>query len=193
MKSTLFIAIVFFASVSLLGCDRNAGTNKKDVSPNVQVADQTTPNTAGVNDESASGSQKAPEFTLVDTQGKKISLKNYRGKVVIIDFWATWCPPCRRGIPDLIDLQKQYKNKIAIIGVSLDTDTKDKVVPFMKNYGINYPVIYGTPELVSAYGNIEAIPTSFVIDKKGNIVNQHVGLTPKEVYISEIKKLLGKS
>ena len=113
--------------------------------------------------------------------------------MVILDFWATWCPPCRRGIPDLISIKKEYKNKIAIIGVSLDVDTKKNVVPFIKTYGINYPVVYATNQVVRDYGNIDAIPTSFVIDKDGKIVNQHVGLTPKEVYVDEINKLLGNS
>ena len=193
-KYFLVLFVVAFSSFSLLGCDRNATTNK-DNSKNESVAavGNTQENSPVVNDNAAPDKNKAPDFTLVDTKGKKISLSDYKGKVVILDFWATWCPPCRRGIPDLIDIQKEYKNKVAVIGVSLDTDTKDNVVPFMKNFGINYPVVFGTQEIVESYGNIQAIPTSFVIDKKGNIVNQHVGLTPKEKYIEEIKKLLGKS
>jgi len=149
---------------------------------------------ANSSDESSSfDNQLAPGFTLVDTQGKKISLDEYRGKIVIIDFWATWCPPCRKGIPDLINIQKEYKNKVAVIGISLDTDTKKDVVPFMKNMGINYPVVYANSQVVQDYGNVEAIPTSFVINKEGKIVNQHIGLTPKETYINEINKLLGRS
>lgn len=193
-KYFLVFLLVAFYSFSLLGCDRNASPVKNN--PNTQNSDAATvvpENSPAVNNNSSNDNNKAPDFTLVDTKGKKIKLSDYKGKVVILDFWATWCPPCRRGIPDLIDIQKQYKNKVAIIGVSLDTDTKDNVVPFMKSFGINYPVVFGTPEVVENYGNIQAIPTSFVIDKKGNIVNQHVGLTPKEKYVEEINKLLGKS
>ena len=79
---------------------------------------------------------------------------------------------------------------MAVIGISVDTDTKDQVASFAQNFNINYTVLFATPDVVNAYGNIESIPTSFIIDKNGNIVNQHVGLTPKEIYISEIKKLL---
>jgi cytochrome c biogenesis protein CcmG/thiol:disulfide interchange protein DsbE len=107
-----------------------------------------------------------------------------------VDFWATWCPPCRKGIPDLVAIQSQFGSKIAIIGISLDTDTKDKVASFARDFNMNYPVLFATPGVVQSYGNIEAIPTSFIIDKKGNIVDQYVGLTPKETYVNEIKKLL---
>ncbi|MHB1688397.1 MAG: TlpA family protein disulfide reductase [Ignavibacteriaceae bacterium] len=181
MIRKLFLAIVFFTSFSIFGCSRNAGS--EDVKNDNPAPEQLTP--------AATNTAIAPNFTLVDTQGKKITLSDYAGKVVIVDFWATWCPPCRRGIPDLIDIQKQFKNKVAVIGISVDTDTKSDVVPFMKSMGINYPVVFATPEVVQAYGNIEGIPTSFIIDKKGNIANQHVGLTDKGVIIDEIKKLLG--
>lgn len=141
------------------------------------------------------GSQKskAPDFKLKLTNGKDIKLSDYKGKIVIVDFWATWCPPCRKGIPDLIEIQKKYDKKLVVIGISLDTDTKDDVIPFIKKYGINYPVAFGNMEVVQAYGNIQAIPTSFIIDQKGNIVDTHVGLVDKMVYINKIEQLLKKS
>ncbi|MFH1197995.1 MAG: TlpA disulfide reductase family protein [bacterium] len=136
----------------------------------------------------------APDFTLPTHEGKELKLSDYKGKVVILDFWATWCPPCRRGIPDLIALKEQYKNKgLEVIGISIDEfsrDTKAEVVPFVKEYGINYPVVYGTIDLTRAYGGIQSIPTSFVINQKGEISQMHVGLVPKETYVSEIEKLL---
>ncbi|HQF42191.1 MAG TPA: TlpA disulfide reductase family protein [Ignavibacteriaceae bacterium] len=136
---------------------------------------------------------KAPDFSLKSIDGKVIKFSDYKNKVVIIDFWATWCPPCRRGIPDLISIQKEFKNDVVIIGISLDGDKTIKDVPgFVKAYGINYPVVYGDEKTVTAYGGIQAIPTSFVIDKKGNIVDQHVGLVDKSIYVSKIKELLKK-
>lgn len=134
----------------------------------------------------------APDFALPTTDGKVLKLSDYRGKVVIIDFWATWCPPCRKGIPDLIDIKKKYGSKgVEIIGVSVDTDTKPEVIPFIKEKGINYPVVYGNQNVYMQYGGIRAIPTTFVIDKEGKIVASYEGLVPKVTYENHIKKILG--
>lgn len=134
---------------------------------------------------------KAPDFTLKSVDGKTVKLSDYKGKVIIIDFWATWCPPCRKGIPDLVSIQKEFKNDVVIIGISLDREKTIKDVPgFVKDYGINYPVVYGDDEVVVTYGGIEGIPTAFVIDKQGNVVDKHVGLVPKDTYLNKIKELL---
>ena len=192
MNRSILLTAVLFTSLTLLGCNRNASKVSNEQSN--KASESAVNSSSNSSDEnSAFDNQQAPDFTLVDTKGEKISLQNYRGKIVIIDFWATWCPPCRRGIPDLIQIQKEFKNKVAVIGISLDTDTKKDVVPFMKNMGINYTVVYANSQVIQDYGNVEAIPTSFVISKDGKIVNQHIGLTPKETYISEINKLLGNS
>lgn len=136
-------------------------------------------------------SSVAPAFELSTTDGGKINLSDYKGKVVILDFWATWCGPCRRGIPDLVDLKNTYKDKIEIIGITVDQgNTLDKVIPFMQQYKINYPVAYANSAIIQNYGGIEAIPTSFVIDKDGKIVSKHVGLILKEQYIKEIEEVL---
>jgi thiol-disulfide isomerase/thioredoxin len=134
---------------------------------------------------------KAPDFSLKSFDGKTVKLSDYKGKVVIIDFWATWCGPCRKGIPDLVSIQNEYKNDVVIIGISLDGEKTLKDVPgFVKSYGINYPIVYGDEKVVSAYGGIEGIPTAFVVDKKGNVVDKHVGLVPKDTYVNKIKELL---
>jgi cytochrome c biogenesis protein CcmG/thiol:disulfide interchange protein DsbE len=134
---------------------------------------------------------KAPDFALKSSDGKTIKLSDYKGKVVIIDFWATWCPPCRKGIPDLISIQNDYKNDVVIIGISLDSEKTLKDVPgFIKSYGINYPIVFGDDKVVAAYGGIEGIPTAFIVDKKGNIVDKHVGLVSKDTYVNKIKELL---
>jgi thiol-disulfide isomerase/thioredoxin len=133
--------------------------------------------------------QKAPDFILPSIDGKQVKLSDYKGKIVILDFWATWCGPCRIGIPDLVEIQNEYKDKVVIIGISLDTTTKNEVVPFAKEFKINYPVVYGTGEVVQSYGGIRGIPTTFVIDEEGNIVAHHLGLMAKKVYTDEIKRL----
>lgn len=133
----------------------------------------------------------APDFTLPTTDGKSFKLSSLKGKVVIIDFWATWCPPCRKGIPDLIELKKKYGKKgFEVVGVSVDTQTRPDVVPFMKEYGINYPIVYGNQSVTQQYGGIESIPTTFVVDKKGKVIGSYVGWKPIEVYENQIKKLL---
>lgn len=138
-------------------------------------------------------SDKAPDFSLKSVDGKIVKLSDYKGKVIILDFWATWCPPCRKGIPDLISIQKEFKNDVVIIGISLDSDKTIKDVPgFIKQYGINYPIVYGDEKVVTSYGGIQAIPTAFVIDKKGYIADQHIGLVDKSAYINKIKELLKK-
>lgn len=147
--------------------------------------------------QSGSNLRKAPNFTLKTIDDKNLSLSDYAGKVVLLDFWATWCPPCRKGIPDLIQLKKEYGDKIEIIGISLDGITyggrtlKD-VKPFVESSKINYPVVYGNTDIVEKYGGITSIPTSFLITKDGYIHASYVGLIEKSVYKAEIDKLLKK-
>lgn len=137
--------------------------------------------------------KKAADFKLKTLDGKEVKLSDYRGKIVIIDFWATWCPPCRKGIPDLISLQEEFKKDLVVIGISLDQQNTIKdLKPFIENYKINYPVVLGDEKVVKDYGGISAIPTSFIIDQKGNIVDSHIGLVPKTVYSDQIKSLLKK-
>lgn len=134
--------------------------------------------------------EKAAEFELYTLSGEKLKLSDYSGKVVILDFWATWCPPCRKGIPDLIDLQKSFKDELVVIGISLDQPSaRANLEAFIKQYGINYHVVLGNVEVAMAYGNIQAIPTSFVLNRKGVIVNKFVGLVNKSEYKKIIEEL----
>lgn len=137
-------------------------------------------------------SEKAPDFTLKSIDGKTIKLSNYKGKIVIIDFWATWCPPCRKGIPDLIEIQKEYSKDVVVLGISVDRETAKDVPGFVKNNKINYTVALFNEDIIKRYGGINSIPTSFVIDRNGNIVQKFVGLQAKSAYTDLLKSLKAK-
>lgn len=139
----------------------------------------------------ASNPEPAPPFLLVSLDGQPVSSAAWRGKVVIINFWATWCPPCREEIPEMIDLANRYKDRLLIVGASVDDSSPQEVAAFAKNLGINYPVVMAGRDLATEYGGVPALPTSFVIDTQGRVVQKHVGLYPTDIYESEIRSLLG--
>ena len=132
----------------------------------------------------------------LESQTESLKLSDYKGKIVILDFWATWCPPCRKGIPDLIELKNEFKDKdVEIIGISLDGITRGgqtaaNVEPFIEEYGINYPIIRGDEQIVYSFGGIRSIPTSYVIDKEGNVISRYEGLIPKSQYVKDIESIL---
>ena len=135
--------------------------------------------------------QKAYNFELKDLDGKVYHLSDFKGKVVILDFWDTWCPPCRQEIPGFVELHNEYKDEdFAMIGVAFARYGEDAVRDFMKEYKIEYVNLIGDQKVVDGYGGITSIPTTFVIDKKGNIAHKHVGYKPKSVFEEEIKALL---
>lgn len=135
----------------------------------------------------------APSWQLNDLEGQAVKLSDFKGKVVILDFWATWCPPCRAEIPGFIALQKQYAAQgLSVVGVSLDTAGSSVVKTFMQRLGMNYPVVLGDEKIAADYGGIAAIPTTFVIDRNGNIVSSHQGFASQVVFESEIRPLLSE-
>jgi thiol-disulfide isomerase/thioredoxin len=135
----------------------------------------------------------APQWELKDLDGKPVKLSDFKGKVVILDFWATWCGPCRMEIPGFVDLQKKYGDQgLVVIGVSLDEGGPEVVRSFMKRQGVNYSVVLGNSKVADDYGGIEGIPTTFIIDRTGAIVSKHVGYVTKERFESEIAPLLKK-
>jgi thiol-disulfide isomerase/thioredoxin len=135
--------------------------------------------------------QKAVNFSLKGDDGKSYELNAFKGKVVIVNFWATWCGPCRKEIPDFIEAYKKYKRKgVVIIGISLDQDGWTKVTPFVKESNINYPVVLGDEQVVEHYGGIDAIPTTFIVDKNGNIVDRQTGMMSLDQLEVKLKPLL---
>jgi thiol-disulfide isomerase/thioredoxin len=139
----------------------------------------------------ASNAQPMPPFLVNDLDGQVVSTAQLHGKAVIVNFWATWCPPCQEEIPEMMELQKEFGNKLQIIGVSMDDGPPEGVKDFADKIGMNYPIVMGSDALSEEYGGIPALPTSFVVDPEGRVVQKHVGLYPKEVYEEEIRALLG--
>jgi len=134
----------------------------------------------------------APDFKLETLDGKTVTLKDFKGKVLILDVWDTWCPPCRMEIPHFIDLYATYKAKgLVIFGAALGRDGREAVITFSKKNKINYPGGIANDELLEAYGPISGIPTTFIIDQKGRIVRTYVGYRDKGVWENDIKTLLG--
>jgi len=132
----------------------------------------------------------APEFQLKDLSGKDLSLASAKGKVILLNFWATWCGPCRAEIPSLIELQNRYKERLQIIGLVVDDDDEDAVKQVVDSKGINYPVALANNQIRFAYGGIPALPTLFVINSEGRVVQKHVGLYNPALYETEVRALL---
>ena len=133
--------------------------------------------------------EPAPPLTLHDLDGKALTLDGSRGKVTLVNFWATWCPPCRAEIPILIELQKKYEGQLRVLGLSVDDDSPANVKKFAASVGINYTVALAPPEVGALYGGIPALPTTFVLDTQGRIVQKHVGLRDAGLYETEIRAL----
>jgi len=132
----------------------------------------------------------APAFTLTDIFGETLSLSDYKGKVVMLDFWATWCGPCRIEIPGFVELQDRYRDQgLSIIGISLD-DSSEPVMEFYKQFKMNYSVAVGNDSLGALYGGIFGMPTTFLIGRDGRIYSKHVGATDVGVFEEEVKVLL---
>jgi peroxiredoxin len=151
---------------------------------NIPLSGQSAPSVAGQ-------TTVAPEWSLKDVDGKTVNSADFKGKVVILDFWATWCGPCRAEIPNFIGLQKQYaKQGLVVIGASVDEGGADVVKPFARKLGINYSVVLAGEKTQRAFGGIEAVPTTFIIDRQGQIVKEHLGFADKDEFEKEIKPLL---
>jgi cytochrome c biogenesis protein CcmG/thiol:disulfide interchange protein DsbE len=133
--------------------------------------------------------EKAPEFTLQDTDGNNVNLSDFKGDAVILNFFASWCPPCRQEVPDFIELQNKYAAEgFSFIGISLVSaeDTKS----FAKKMGVNYPMLIDDGVVSAVYGPVRSIPTTYILDRGHKIVKMYIGSKPKAVFENDIKALL---
>lgn len=170
----VIIALIFFfvasGAVYLL-----ANTTSKETAEMVQNQDNSA----------------APDFTLPDIDGVNVTLSDLKGKVVALNFWATWCGPCRKEIPDFIELQNMYgKDGLQFVGIALDEGGVGVIKPFAEKLKMNYPVLVGNEAVTAAYGGMNAIPVTILIDKKGNLRGKFVGMRTKAVMESLILPLL---
>jgi cytochrome c biogenesis protein CcmG/thiol:disulfide interchange protein DsbE len=169
LRTSFLIAIVLMAALAIT-YSRSAG------GPVVELEDRKT----------------APEFALKDAPGADAKLSDYRGKVILLNFWATWCGPCEVEIPWFIDFENKFRDRgFAVIEVSMDEDGWQAVRPYMREKNVNYRVVLGTDEVARRYGGIESLPTTLLIDRNGRIAAEHVGLVGKSIYEQQIGKLLG--
>ncbi len=133
----------------------------------------------------------APAWQLLDLDGKTIKDADFKGKIVVLNFWATWCVPCREEIPSLIELHQQYGDDgVIIVGASVDRGGVDLVKRFVERFKINYPIVIADEKMMRDFGNVEAVPTTFLIDRNGRVAGKHVGFAEKETLEREIKSLL---
>lgn len=134
----------------------------------------------------------APEFSLKDADGKVVKLSDYKGKVVLLNFWATWCGPCKIEIPWFIEFEQNHRDKgFAVLGVAMDEEGWSVVKPYVTQHKVNYRMVIGDDMTAQMYGGVESLPTSFLIDREGRTAAVHVGLVSKKVYQDDIVQLLG--
>ncbi len=170
------------------------------VAAGVWVASRAT-RPAGSSDEGPSGEKvtvrfyrnpsPVPAVAMHDLDGRSITTADLRGKVVLVNFWATWCPPCRAEIPDLVALQTKYRDRLQIIGISQDEGSVEIVRHYAAERRMNYPIVMMTPELEKAFPGIAALPTSFLVDREGRIVQRHVGMLNATLTEQETRALAG--
>lgn len=138
--------------------------------------------------------QTAPDFTLVDSEGRTVQLASLRGKVVLLNFWATWCRPCGVEIPWFMEFQKEYAGRgLSVVGVSVDEDGWNSVRPFIARLGVNYPVVVGGDEIVQLFGGLDSLPTTLIIDRSGRVAVTHVGLVSRQTYEDDVRAVLNEN
>jgi len=137
---------------------------------------------------------KAPQLELRDLDGRVVRLSDYQGKVVLINFWATWCPPCRAEMPDLVRRQREYRKQgLQIIGITYPPEKKDRVRRFARSIKVNYPIILGTRQIKARFSSDETLPLTIVIDREGKITDIISGILLRDEFDEKIKPLLMKN
>lgn len=146
----------------------------------------------GESDTSAVGTPARLDFTMKDMNGVDVKLASFKGKIILLNFWATWCGPCKVEIPDLVALQDAYRDKLVILGVLVQDEMNDTIAPFAAEYKINYPLLDGNgrEDMETAYGPFWGIPSSVIIGPDGRIALKHAGILPREDFERELKALL---
>jgi thiol-disulfide isomerase/thioredoxin len=181
---SVFIIIAF--AFLMIACNNNQAQTSNNKTP-----DQKEIQAGGDQKEKKSSINKAPDFALENNKGEIVRLSSFNNKVIVLNFWATWCGPCRQEIPDFVNLYKEYnEDGLEIIGVSVDQNGWDAVKPFMERYKINYPVLMYNYQVVMDYGGIQGIPTTFFINRNGEIVEKIVGMRPNSYFEQRVKQLL---
>jgi len=178
MKLALQLLISLLVFI-LLGCGNPEKESEPDRTSAVTTEKQSLPNLG-----------EAPDFEKRTLDGRTVRLSEYRGKVVILNFWATWCAPCRREIPELIKLQDEFEGVLEVIGVSLDEEGFEVVRPYAEQREINYPVILDDYSYGDKLGGIYMVPTTFIIDREGMITARRVGEISREDIYPLLEKLL---
>ena len=178
-KTVIFGGIIFVIMILIYGASRvsrNAGSQAATSSSNI------------------SQSKSAPDFELKSPDGRTVKLSDFRGKVVLLNFWATYCAPCRVEMPWLIDLYKQYKPQgLEIVGVSMDDEgQQQEVIEFVKEMKVNYTILMGDHSVGDAYGGARFLPQTFFIDRDGNITGSAVGMKSKNEFENLVKQLLAE-
>jgi peroxiredoxin len=134
---------------------------------------------------------EAPNFSLLTLDGQKVKLSDYRGKAVLLNFWATWCPPCKVEMPWFVDLQKQYgKDGLVILGVAMDDSEPATIAKFASDLGVNYTVLLGTDKVSDDYGDVQYLPTTFFIGRNGAVVDKLTGLLDRKDIENDVQKAL---
>jgi thiol-disulfide isomerase/thioredoxin len=197
MKKILMLSLISLmaTSIVILSCSKTEDANKTQSVKSISSENSAAKKPNEITQKPKTATNKtypiAPNFELEGSDGKIVRLSDFQGKVVILDFWATWCGPCKMEIPGYIDLYKKYNDRgLEIIGVSLDRDGWTPVKPFMDSYKINYPIVMGNMQVVQAYGGINSIPTTFIINRKGEVVERKIGARPVEYFEQMLSDLL---
>lgn len=188
-KTLLTTFTLLVLASSLVGCS----PTKEDSPPKPKV-------TAGTEADAGSRGAKAamalpviapaPAWRLTDVNGAPVSSDQFKGKVMVVDFWATWCPPCVKEIPGYVELAQKYAKDLVIVGISLDQGGPEVVKQFAAKHRVQYPLVMGDEKVVAAFGGVEAIPTTFLIDRQGQIRDRKVGAEETASYEKKIVALL---
>lgn len=181
-KFTTLLPAMFLASLFMIACSQE----RTDAQAQTMASNTTA--TAPADDKKEL--KEAPNFTLEMMNGEMFTLNEHEGQVIVLNFWATWCPPCRKEIPHFIEIQENMRDEgVLFVGVSLDRQGWEVVEPFVKRYGINYPVMLADRDIYRKYGPFRGIPTTFIINQKGKVAYVALGMIRKNLLKSILTEL----